>query len=173
MANHKPMPPYDELSRHLKYDPCTGRAIWLISPTHTIPAGSIAGYFGKYHLIHYKNKLYKAHRLFWFLQTKQDPGDLTIDHIDENKLNNKFSNLRLATYSEQAQNISKRKSNKSGHRGVFWDKTRQKYLAFINFNGKFLNLGRYKTFEQAVATRQAKELELHGQFSPLHQLNND
>jgi hypothetical protein len=173
MAN-LPMPPYDELSRHIQYDPDTGVGIWLVSLSNRAKVGTIAGTSKNQYLnIQYKNKLYKAHRLFWFLQTGQDPGPLTIDHIDQNPLNNKFFNLRLANRSQQQHNKSKPYNNTSGHKGVSWNKTKQKYHAYIKLNGKKIHLGSYKIFEQAVAARQAKELELHGEFSPLHQTNND
>jgi len=174
MANYLPMPPYDELSRHLSYDPFTGLGTWLLFRSSNAQKGAFAGSLNLtgYIYIRYKTKRYKAHRLFWFLQTGHDPGELTIDHIDENKSNNKFSNLRLATRSQQKCNTTKRLDNSSGHRGVRFHKQRQKYEAFIRINKKQLYLGYYKTFEEAVAARQAKELELFGEFSPLHRLNN-
>lgn len=169
------MPPYDELSRHLKYDPITGVGTWLLFRAGNAQKGAFAGSLqpNGYIYITYKTKRYTAHRLFWFLQTGHDPGELTIDHIDQNKSNNKFSNLRLATLSQQKRNVTKRVDNLSGHRGVRFRKQRQKYEAFIRINNKQLFLGRYKTFDQAVAARQAKELELFGEFSPLYCLNND
>jgi len=175
MANHIPMPPYDELSRHLKYDPIAGVGTWIVSLSNRTPAWTIAGTLDSYGYIQicYKTKDYRAHRLFWFLQTGHDPGGLTVDHIDENKLNNKFCNLRLADCSQQQHNKSKPINNTSGHRGVCWDKEKQKYVVHINFYKKRIKVGRYKTLEQAIAARQAKELELFGEFSPLHRLNND
>ena len=170
MTNHLPMPPYNELSQHLKYDPYTGLGIWLVSLSNRTQVGTIAGTTSnQYCNIMYKNKLYKAHRLFWFLQTGFDPGPLTIDHIDQNPLNNKFFNLRLANKSQQQHNTSKPCNNTSGHKGVSWNKTKQRYCAYIKLDNKKIHLGSYKTLEQAVAARQAKELELHGEFSPRHQ----
>jgi hypothetical protein len=175
MANYLPMPPYDELSRHLKYDPLTGVGTWLISLSNRVQVGSPAGtaMLKGYLRIAYKRKLYIAHRLFWFLQTEHDPGCLEVDHIDRNPLNNKFCNLRLADKSQQQQNQSKPINNTSGHKGVCWDKETQKYVAYITFYKKIIKIGRYKTFDQAVAARQAKEFELFGEFSPLYCLNND
>jgi hypothetical protein len=171
---HLPMPPFEELSQCIKYDPNSGIGTWLLSRGNGVKIGAIAGFKSTGYLrISYKQKLYLAHRMFWFLHTGCDPGQLCIDHIDENKLNNKFSNLRLATFSQNGFNITKTKSNTSGHRGVAWHKNIQKYQAYINFEGQCFYLGLHETFEQAVATRQAKELELHGEFSPLHQTNND
>ena len=175
MAGYKPMPPYDELSRHLKYDPFTGVGTWIVS-LGAAKAGRRAGSLNTargYLDIRYKGKDYRSHRLFWFLQTGHDPGTLTIDHIDRNKLNNKFCNLRLASLSQQEYNKFKRLDNTSGHRGVSWNKTKQRYQAYIKYNKKSICLGHYKTFEQAIAARQAKELKLFGEFSPLYRLNND
>ena len=173
MANHIPMPPYDELSRHLKYDPITGVATWLVS-LGAAKAGAPAGsYSNGYITIQYNTRTYKAHRLFWFLQTGHDPGALEVDHIDRNKSNNKFCNLRLADKSQQGGNKTEPINNTSGQKGVYWHKHKQRYHAEIFFKNKKLSLGYYKIFEQAVAARQAKELELFGEFSPLHRLNND
>jgi hypothetical protein len=172
--DHLPMPPYDELSRHLKYDPYNGIGTWILPRHSRLQVGALAGTHSRGYLsIKFKRKAYKAHRLFWFLQTKHDPGELTIDHIDQNKLNNKFINLRLANNKQQQYNISLLRNNTSGHKGVAFHKTKQKYYAYIKDNGRLISLGHYKTFEQAVAVRQAKQLELHGEFSPLHQFNND
>jgi uncharacterized protein YktA (UPF0223 family) len=168
------MPPYDELSRHLSYDPLTGVGTWLTFRGSNAQKGAFAGCLKRngYVYIGYKLKIYKAHRLFWFLQTGHDPGGLTIDHIDGNKSNNKFSNLRLATQSQQICNTTKRCDNSSGHKGVHFNKKKQKYEAYIKIDKK-QHLGSYKTFKEAVAARQAKELELFGEFSSLHRLNND
>jgi hypothetical protein len=175
MANHLPMPPYDELSRHLKYDPITGVGTWLVSSSNSVQVGALVGTTTPrgYLRISYKRKLYLAHRLFWFLQTGHDPWGVEVDHIDRNTSNNKFCNLRLADKSQQGCNKSEPINNTSGHRGVHFHKKKQKYMAYIKIDQKQIYLGLYKTFEQAVAARQAKELELFGEFSPLHRLNND
>lgn len=168
------MPAFDELSQRIKYNPNTGIGIWLVSPSNNVKIGAIAGVVTSGYLrIRYKGKRYLAHRMFWFLHTGYDPGQLCIDHVDENKLNNKFSNLRLATHQQNNFNITKIKSNTSGHRGVTWHEKGQKYRAYIRFKAQDFHLGMHKTFEQAVKARQAKELELFGPFSPLHQFSND
>jgi hypothetical protein len=174
MANHLPMPPHDELSQCIKYDPHIGVGIWLVSPANGVLAGSVAGFVSdRYWRICFKNKLYLAHRVFWFLHTHQDPGPLTVDHIDRNEFNNKFSNLRLATQEQQNRNQDKRSNNKTGHKGVHWCKRKKKYQARISHDGKNIYIGSYSILEEAVAARKSKELEFYGEFSPLHQSNND
>lgn len=70
-----------------------------------------------------------------------------IDHIDGNPLNNQRDNLRPATRAENAAN---RKSiNKSGYKGVTWNKKMQKWQAKIKVNEKCIHLGYYDYAEQA------------------------
>lgn len=58
------------------------------------------------------------HRFIWELKNGNIPEGLDIEHWDENKLNCQISNLRLATRSENCCNVTKRKNNKSGYKGV-------------------------------------------------------
>jgi hypothetical protein len=170
-----PMPPYDELSQCINYDPVTGLGTWLKTLSPAALSGSIVGgsrNSSGYMQFQYQKKRYLTHRVFWFLQTCTDPKNLEIDHIDGNKINNKFSNLRLASSAQNSHNWKISRQNKSGCRGVCLDKKSKKWRAYIMFYGKQIHIGMYFNFEQAVAARQAKELELYG-FSPLHQLNND
>ena len=171
---YKPLPSLSILSQYIKYNPYCGIGVWLMSPCNRVKVGAIAGKINNGYLkIKFQHKTYMGHRLFWLLHTGYDPGQLTIDHIDQNKLNNKFNNLRLATLSEQQRNVRTRLNNKSGHRGVYWNAKNQKYEAQITNNQKLMYIGQYDTLNAAIAARQAKELELYGEFSPLHQINND
>lgn len=56
------------------------------------------------------------------------------------------------------------KSNKSGVVGVNWDKSRSKWQASIRYQGKKYNIGRYDSFDDAVAARKLAETEF---FEPL------
>jgi hypothetical protein len=171
---YKPLPSFSKLSQYIKYDPYCGIGVWLMPPNNRVKIGAIAGKINNgYAKITFQRKTYMAHRLFWLLHTGYDPGQLTVDHIDQNKTNNKFNNLRLATLSEQQRNICIRANNKSGHRGVYWNAKNQKYEAQITNNQKLMYIGQYDTLNAAIAARQAKELEIYGEFSPLHQLKND
>ena len=171
---HQPLPPFNELSKHMEYCPNTGIGIWLVN-IGNVKAGTTIQSLDRHGYIRvaYKYKRYKAHRLFWLLHTGLDPGKFSIDHIDNNRLNNKFNNLRLATQAQQVRNRREIPANTSGHRGVYWNKKLKKYVAQIVFNKKLIYLGLYNTIDQAISVRQTKELELFGEFSPLHQSNND
>jgi len=81
------------------------------------------------------------------------PGHLQADHINRDRLDNRRSNLRNVTPSENTWNQPLKSNNTSGVRGVCFDRTRKKWKATW---GK-RSLGRFATFEQAVAARRAME----------------
>lgn len=61
-----------------------------------------------------------------------------IDHIDRNPLNNQRSNLRIVTKSQNSMNSKLRSDNKSGMKGVTWNKEKNSWECRIKFNGKTL-----------------------------------
>ncbi|MDA6380520.1 HNH endonuclease signature motif containing protein [Escherichia coli] len=71
-------------------------------------------------MIMINGKAYPAHRLAWLIVYGTMP-DGFIDHINRVRTDNRISNLRLVTHSENMQNRKIQKNNKSGYRGVSWD----------------------------------------------------
>lgn len=100
------------------------------------------------------------HRLFL-------DADGDIDHINENKCDNRRENLRLCSHSYNIGRCSDRKDsdrNASGHRGIV--KTRSgTYCVYIDVNGnrKYRN---HKTLDAAIQQRLAWEFEAYGTDSP-------
>lgn len=97
-----------------------------------------------------------VHRAAWDLANPEDklkPGE-EIDHIDHNKINNKLSNLRKVTSSENLKNKSKYKNNKSGVIGVHFESARSKWVAKVRVNGRNKHLGYFSKLEDAVAARE-------------------
>ena len=90
-----------------------------------------------------------------------------IDHINRNKLDNKKSNLRICSNQENAFNTNLNSKNTSGHKGVWYDKARNKWASEIMFNYKKIFLGRFENINDAINIRNKKEIELFGDFSPL------
>jgi len=90
-----------------------------------------------------------------------------VDHISGNTLDNRKSNLRVCTVSENGCNQKKRKDNTSGYKGVSWDKRSGRWYAMITKNKKQHNLGYYTTAEEAYAAYCKAAKELHGEFARL------
>ncbi len=122
-----------------------------------------AGYInrGGYYFMMFEYKFYKNHRVIYFLNTGIDPEEKQVDHIDGNRLNNKISNLRLATHKQNQDNRKKCKNNTSGATGVTWHKGHNKYGGHILYNKKKLCLGYFNKSDKdkAIAVRIAAETD--------------
>jgi hypothetical protein len=102
------------------------------------------------------------HRLILGLKS----GDgLLGDHIDEDKLNNRRSNLRICTRKENALNVGIKASNTTGFKGVHFFKRHQKWTASITKDGKTHHLGYFVSPEAAHAAYCEAAKELHGEFA--------
>lgn len=99
------------------------------------------------------------------MATGEDPGNFEIDHINIDRKDNRISNLRLATRSQNAHNVGTTKRNKSGIKGVSYAKHKRKWLALIRLNGVTKNLGYYTTKDKAAEIVQAARNDFHKQFS--------
>lgn len=87
-----------------------------------------------------------------------------IDHVDGDGLNNRRSNLRPATRSQNQHNAGVRADNASGFKGVWWSEWRKKWRAGIRVNHKAHHLGYYDTAAEAAAAYAAASIRLHGEF---------
>lgn len=91
-----------------------------------------------------------------------------VDHINQDKLDNRKCNLRSATNSQNQWNQSKPKNNTSGYKGVYWDKQRQKWRAQIKINGRRRFLGYFDDILDAARSYDKAALELFGDFAVLN-----
>ena len=123
----------DRLLSLLTYNPDTGKFTWR-AKYGVRSVGFVSGPEGKEYLrIGIDGKYYQAHLLAWLYMTGEFPPDgIEVDHKDRNGLNNRWDNLRLATYSQNARNSTAR--NKSGVKGVYPTPS-GKYQAIIYING--------------------------------------
>lgn len=111
-------------------------------------------------LIGDKREAFRLHRVI------MQPGlDQEVDHIDRDGLNNRRSNLRLASRSENARNQGRRSTSASGFKGVTWHQRSKKWAATISVLGKQIHLGLFQTPQDAHATYVAAATELHGEFA--------
>ena len=122
--------------------------------------GEEAGYINSegYYFMMFEYKFYKNHRVIYFLNTGIDPEEKQVDHIDGNRLNNKITNLRLATNAQNQHNRKKSKNNTSGVTGVFWNKSYEKYEVQIYYKYWNIKLGRFCDKDKAIAVRIAAEI---------------
>lgn len=104
----------------------------------------------------------KLHRLI-----TDCPDDMVVDHKNgsESLHDNRKSNLRLATFSQNEMNKKIGINNQSGVVGVYLDKASNKWTAQIGFNNKTLYLGRFDDFNDAVIARKQAEERYFGDFS--------
>lgn len=101
-----------------------------------------------------------AHRVAWAMHYGEWPR-YEIDHINGIRSDNRISNLRDVTSSENGRNSQRMKNNTSGQTGVSWDRSRDQWVAYIRASGRILNLGRFLLKGDAIAARKAAEVE-HG-----------
>jgi len=99
-----------------------------------------------------KCKMIYMHRLI-----NNTSSGFETDHINRNKLDNRRSNLRTVTSSQNNMNTGMWKHNTSKHKGVFWDKSRNKWMAGIGLNYKFINVGRFNDIGDAIKAREQAE----------------
>lgn len=91
-------------------------------------------------------------------------GEL-VDHIDNDPLNNRRKNLRLATKSQNGANSKRKVDNSTGYKGVIFESFTKRYKAAIRINGKTINLGRYDTPEEAHEAYKQAAIKYHGEFA--------
>lgn len=106
----------------------------------------------------------KRRVVYMHREIAQTPSGLDTDHIDGNALNNRRSNLRWATRSQNVQNQGRRSDNSSGFKGVHWDKKRKNYRAYIYLQGNRRHLGYFRNAEDAAAAYAKASCEMHGEF---------
>jgi HNH endonuclease/AP2 domain-containing protein len=87
-----------------------------------------------------------------------------VDHVDNNPMNNCRSNLRLATATQNQANKRKGKNNKSGYKGVYFNKSAGKWQAQVKSKGKKFYAGTFLTPELAYVAYCEKAKEIFGEF---------
>lgn len=114
----------------------------------------------------YKYKSILLHRVVLERALRRDlDRKEQVDHWDCDPLNNTRKNLRVATHSQNQANQPLGKNNKSGFKGVHWDKREQGYVAQISVNGKNSYLGIFDTPEQGYMAYLTAAKKHFGEFA--------
>ncbi len=157
------------LRQLLDYDPDTGILIWKPRPESYFASASAAKTWRKqtegkqagwascgYLILTIKQLHWPAHRAAFAIMEGYHP-DGEIDHINGDRMDNRWSNLRVVTMLENMRNREIPSHNKSGVMGV--DEFRGKWRATIKDTrfDRQMHLGTFKTIEEATAARKAAE----------------
>jgi len=144
----------ETLKEYINYNPDTGVFTWIKRPwiRSMVYPGDIAGnpMASKYLQVSLFNRTYLTHRLAFLYMTGEWPTGL-VDHIDRDRANNRWSNLRLVTRKENTYNKTST-PGKSGFRGVF--KVKDRYYTKISVDNKMIHIGVYDTPEEASAAHE-------------------
>lgn len=182
----KTLPPPELLRKLIEYNPDTGKLYWkertpdLFTATHgkkmrtaehsckqwnqryagreaftTVAATQHGALVGSLF-----SRLMLAHRVAFAVHHGRWP-EAEVDHINGDRRDNRISNLREASRSDQVRNMPLSRVNKSGRVGVFWITRLSRWGASIQVRGVSHWLGYHDSFEAAVAAREAAEKE-HG-----------
>lgn len=98
------------------------------------------------------------------------PGAEMVDHINGDTLDNRRSNIRGCTRSQNCINCKTNSKNISGVKGVHWHKQDRKWIARIKVNKKEVRLGAFDELSIAAMVRRQAEIKYYGEFARLPQL---
>jgi hypothetical protein len=145
------------------YDPATGSLKWRCGPYSSHEAGHLSTR-GDMRL-EILDTMYQVHRVVWLIMTgKWPPGGRTVQHIDRDQSNMRWTNLRLANRSQQAAGARRNTRNTSGYKGVVWCAQQGKWRARVKYHGKVTALGTFDDPEEAADAYQTTARKLWGHY---------
>ena len=154
----------EALRQALHYDPNTGAFKWIVKPSPRMQAGSPVGSPDKdgYLRVQIAGKTHKLHRLAWLYMTGAWPVD-QVDHINGDKADNRWNNLRDVPNDINQQNRrTAQRTSKTGVIGVAVPlNARNKFTARIRVKGKSTFLGSFDTLEAAADAYVEAKRRLH------------
>jgi len=182
----KPLPDITDLRNRVAYDAVSGRLTWLARPVSDFNptrnetaevrcrqwnsrcAGKVA--FGTrnasgYLVGPFRANVLLAHRVAFAIQEGRWPE--LIDHINGDRSDNRWTNLRETTPTGNLMNCALRSDSSTGRTGVRFNRRKGcGFIANIKVAGKLRHLGTFDTIDEATAAREAAELKFG--FSPRH-----
>lgn len=165
-----------ELARQLfSYNRRTGILRWRVDRVAHLKsgndiilarAGSVAGanHICGYRTVSVRNERFLVHRIAWLIVRGRWPAN-ELDHVNGDKADNRFVNLREATKSQNGQNRGPQKNNRSGFKGVSWGTRDKKWVARIKIGKKYVSLGAFDTAIAAAAAYKVAAILHHGPFA--------
>jgi hypothetical protein len=156
----------------LHYDPVTGIWRWReIIGTRNLYAGQRAGSINQdtgYRNIRISNIACVSARLIWLYMTGEWPPN-EVDHINTDKSDDMWDNLRLANHTQQRWNTNVTSRNTSGYKCVYPQKRDGRWYATITIDGKRVFLGSFSTKERASIAYINAAIRYQGEFARAQQ----
>jgi hypothetical protein len=155
-------PTAEQIRNTCFYDPDTGLFVRVMKktwkgnwkPCYSIPKSKTAyGYFQ----MNVNGWPYLVHRLIFLYMTGKFP-EHDVDHINGDRTDNRWCNLRQVSRQDNLRNRGLGRRNTSGHLGISYDKEKKKYHAYIGIgDGERINIGYFVTLDDAISARKQAE----------------
>ena len=161
----------ERLKELFHYNQETGHFTRLVQTSNSVKIGDIAGSLSLgYVEMRVDTFRVKAHRLAFLYMNGEMPKN-HVDHIDRNRENNSWRNLRQVTRGENQKNLPLRKDSTSGFTGVYWFKRDSNWQVQICVDGERISLGYFKEKSEAIEARKKANIKYgfhpnHGQSYP-------
>jgi hypothetical protein len=177
MRKRHTLPDQEALLERFDYNPETGAILWRVRPRwhfSTIKHGEAwnAKFSGTnagtllntgYVSVGIERKLIQAHRVIYKMMTGEEPP-AHLDHVNRDRVDNRWCNIRPATEIANHHNVSIRKDNTTGFKGVSYKPKLGKFLARIQANGRRIEIGYFLTAQEAHFAYCAAAKQLFGEF---------
>ena len=170
----KKLPPLSVLRERYIYDPETGKITCRTKFNYRVKVGEEPGYQCKtdgYRRFMVEGARVLAHRIAWYLHTGEDPGEMEVDHINRDRSDNRFCNLRLVDRTQQSYNFTPHRKRHHGlpphvhpapdGRGGYQE---GRYRVNIRYRGKNLQAKGTFTLEEATEFADLVRQEAHGEY---------
>jgi hypothetical protein len=112
----------------------------------------------------------KGKRIYMHREILETPQDLEVDHKDNNGLNCQRNNIRNCTHCQNQHNQKTSKNNKTGFKGICFNKHARKYMVQLALNGKTIYGGIYANIKEAAIAYNRLAETNHGEFAKLNNL---
>src|SRR5690606_2030193 len=175
----KPLPTPEQLRQLLRYEPETGKLFWRERTPDMFEDGeqtaehackiwnsrfageeAFQSRSGGYSVGTVWGRRLLAHHVCWAIAHNEWPTS-HIDHRNGVRDDNRVTNIRLATRSQNNQNVRSQRGSSSIYKGVTYDKERGKWMAGIKKDFRRRNIGRYETEIEAALAHDRVAVELY------------
>jgi hypothetical protein len=151
-----------------------GEEVWtIVEPADYYRVGNIKWCLGGHERKSYaiggiRNKKGGVKTVYLHREIMNATDERFVDHRNCDSLDNRRSNLRFATRTENVRNRRKQKNTTSQFIGVSFHKSKGKWVSEIRCNGKRIWLGRFKSELEAAKARDRAAKKYHGNFARLN-----